>query len=100
MAMSDELYIFARFHARPGHAEAVAAAIRAVLPPSAAEAGCLAIGAYRATRDPDLFYIQSRWVDEAAFDHHAALPHTVQFIGTVEKLIDHPLDIARSLPFV
>ena len=98
--MSDELFIFARFHARPGQAEAVDAAIRAVLPPSAAEAGCVAIGAYRATRDPDLFYIQSRWVDEAAFDRHAALPHTVQFIDTVGKLIDHPVDIVRSRPFV
>ena len=97
--MPAELFIFARFHARSGQEEAVAAAIRAVLPPTAAEAGCRAIDAYRATRDPRLFYIHSRWADETAFDRHAALPHTMRFLATVEKLIDHPLDIVRSRPF-
>jgi quinol monooxygenase YgiN len=31
---------------------------------------------FRSIRDPRLFYIHSRWVDEAAFDTHAGLPHT------------------------
>ncbi len=93
-----ELFVFARFHARPGEEDAVAAAIRAVVPPSRAEPGCRMIEAYRATRDPRLFYIHSRWVDAAAFDRHAGLPHTVEFLARVEPLIDHPLDVARSLP--
>src|SRR3989442_13231275 len=50
----------------------------------------------RSTRDPRLFYIHSRWVDEAAFDHHAGLPHTVRFIERVQALIDHPLDVTRT----
>jgi quinol monooxygenase YgiN len=33
---------------------------------------------------------------EAAFEVHATLKHTVKFIDTVEKLIDHPLDIVRA----
>jgi quinol monooxygenase YgiN len=99
-AMTEELFIIARFHARPGQEEAVAAAIRAVLPPTAAEPGCRAIGAYRATRDPRLFHIQSRWIDEAAFELHAELPHTIRFLATVEPLIDHPLDIVRTRSFV
>ena len=35
-------------------------------------------------------------VDEAAFEHHATLPHTVRFIERVQMLIDHPLDVTRS----
>jgi quinol monooxygenase YgiN len=93
-----ELFIFARFHAREGQQDGVAAAIREVVPHSRAEAGCREIEAYRSYRDPRLFYIHSRWVDEAAFERHADLPHTVRFLEKVQPLIDHPLDVARTVP--
>ena len=92
------LTIFARFHAREGQAEAVAAALRAVTPPTRAESGCLGIATYRSIQDPRLFHIHSVWTDEGAFDLHAALPHTVQFLATVQPLIDHPLDVSRAVP--
>ena len=66
-----ELFIFARFHARPGDESAVAEAILENMPPSRAEPGCLNIHAYRSIRDPRLFYIHSRWKDETAFEEHA-----------------------------
>jgi quinol monooxygenase YgiN len=91
-----ELFIFARFHARPGQEDAVAEAIRDVLGPSRDEEGCLSIRAFRSIHDPGLFYIHSRWTNEAAFDLHAQLPHTVRFIERVEPLIDHPLDVTRA----
>jgi len=91
-----ELFIFARFHARPGSEGAVADAILENLAPSRAEPGCLNIHAYRSTRDPQLFYIHSRWKDEAAFETHAGLPHTVRFLERVQPLIDHPLDVTRT----
>ena len=87
-----ELFVFARFHARPGEERGVAAAILDVLAPTTRESGCLSIQAFRSVRDCGLFYIHSRWKDEAAFDHHAALPHTVRFIERVEPLIDHALE--------
>jgi quinol monooxygenase YgiN len=91
-----ELFIFARFHARPGQESVVEETLRAVVKPSRGEAGCLGIQAFRSTRDPRLFYIHSRWVDEAAFDHHAGLPHTVLFVERVQALIDHPLEVTRA----
>lgn len=91
-----ELFIFGRFHARPGSEPAVKEAITDVLVPSRAEAGCLSIHAFRSTRDSRLFYIHSRWIDEAAFEHHASLPHTVRFLERVQPLIDHPLDVTRA----
>jgi quinol monooxygenase YgiN len=93
-----ELFIFARFHAREGQASAVAQALRDVITPTREEPGCLAIEAYRATRDADLFYIHSRWVNEAAFERHAAQAHTVRFIERVHTLIDHSLDVTRTRP--
>jgi quinol monooxygenase YgiN len=91
-----ELFIFGRFHAKEGQEDAVAAAIHDVAGPTRGEPGCLAYGAYRSTRDPRLFYIHTRWIDESAFDEHAELPHTVRFIEGVQPLIDHPLDVTRA----
>ncbi|MDQ2936136.1 MAG: antibiotic biosynthesis monooxygenase [Acidobacteriota bacterium] len=91
-----ELFIFARFHARPGNESAVENALRNVVAPSREEAGCLSIYAFRSTQDSRLFYIHSSWVDEAAFEIHAGLPHTVRFIEEVQTLIDHPLDVTRA----
>ena len=69
-----------------------------MLPPVRAEAGCISIEVFRSTRDGTLFCLHSRWVDEAAFDLHATLPHTRHFIETIEALIDHPLEVVRSKP--
>jgi quinol monooxygenase YgiN len=65
-----ELFIFARFHARPGNENAVAKALLDVIAPTREEAGCLSIHAYRSLRDAQLFYIHSHWRDEAAFEYH------------------------------
>ena len=91
-----ELHIFVRFHAHAGCEDAVADALRDVVTPTREESGCRAIEAFRSIRDPYLFYIYSRWEDEAAFDRHAELPHTVRFLERVQPLIDHPLDVTRS----
>ncbi len=91
-----ELFIFARFHARPGQEDAVASALRETVAPSREEPGCLSIHAFRSVRDRRLFYIHSRWKDEAAFEVHAGLLHTVRFIERVAPLIDHPLDVNRT----
>jgi quinol monooxygenase YgiN len=93
-----ELFIFARFHARDGQEAAVADALREVSGPTQAEDGCLFQQAYRSIRDARLFYVHSGWKDEAAFELHAQLPHTVRFIETVQALINHPLDVNRAQP--
>jgi quinol monooxygenase YgiN len=90
-----ELFVFVRFHATPGNEAAVEAALREVTPPTRQEDGCLEINVFRSIRDPQIFYIHSRWKDEAAFDLHATLPHTVRFIGTVEPLLDHRVEAQR-----
>ena len=86
-----ELFLFARLHARPGKRGEVQRAMFEVQGPTREERGCLSYGAFRSVRDPDEFYIHSRWKDLAAFELHAALPHTLQFLSSVEPLLDHPL---------
>jgi quinol monooxygenase YgiN len=71
-------------------------ALRGVLGPSRREPGCASIHAFRSIRDGRLFYIHSKWKDEEAFEVHAELPHTVQFLTRMEALIDHPFDATRA----
>ena len=90
-----EMFIFARFHARDGLGDELADAVREVIGPTRAEPGCRSADAFRSLRDPHLFFIHSHWRDETAFETHATLAHTKQFIERVQALIDHPLDINR-----
>jgi quinol monooxygenase YgiN len=91
-----ELYGFVRLHAREGHEGGVEEALREVMRSSREESGCLSIHAFRSLRDRRLFYIHSRWVDEAAFQVHAKLPHTVRFLERVDALLDQPREVART----
>jgi quinol monooxygenase YgiN len=47
-------------------------------------------------RDRRLFFIHSRWVDEAALEEHARLPHTVRFLERVDALLDQAREVART----
>jgi quinol monooxygenase YgiN len=90
------LYAFGRFHVGEGNESAFEEALREVLPPSRAEAGCQEIHGYLSLRDARMFYVHSRWRDEEAFDAHAKLPHTLNFLKRVEGLLDQPLDFTRT----
>jgi len=92
-----QLFIFARFHALPGQEKGVEDALRKIIAPTRQqEPGCLEIHIFRSIKDARLFYIHSRWVDEAAFDHHISQPYIKQFAEEVEPLVDHKLDTTRA----
>lgn len=91
-----ELFLFARLHARPGRRAAVRQAIGDVQAPTREETGCLDYHAFQSVRDPDEFYIHSRWRDLQAFERHASLPHTLDFMARVEPLIDPPLSVSLT----
>lgn len=93
-----ELYIIGEFRARPGNESAVEAAIARVVPQSRGESTCLGINAYRSNKDATRFFIYSRWRDEAAFEAHALLPHTVEFLTAVAPLLTHEVEVARLSP--
>jgi quinol monooxygenase YgiN len=93
-----ELFLFARFHARPGGEASLREAIQTVAGPTKLEPGCLGYQAFQSVRVQGEFYVHSRWRDRAAFELHSSLPHTVQFISTVEALIDHPLSVSLTEP--
>jgi quinol monooxygenase YgiN len=90
------MFVFVRLHAAPSRADAIRAALNKVVTASRVEAGCVRIDAFQSMRDPRLFFIHSVWKDAEAFDLHATLPHTLEFIDTVDAFVDEPRQVART----
>jgi quinol monooxygenase YgiN len=67
-----------------------------VVEPTRAETGCVAIHVFESLRSPFAFAIHSEWVDEAAFELHAQLPHTVRFLEAAARLLPHPVQGLRA----
>ena len=88
-------HFIVRFEPRPGKAAAFREAMLRNVEPSRAETGCLALHVFESLREPFVFAIHSEWVDEAAFELHATLPHTVRFLAAAEPLLNHPVQGLR-----
>jgi quinol monooxygenase YgiN len=63
--------------------------------PSRDEVGCLRIDVFESIREPLEFAIHSEWADEAAFEVHSTLPHTMRFLAAAEMLLTHPVQGLR-----
>jgi quinol monooxygenase YgiN len=85
-----------RFDPLPGKETEFREALLRVIEPARAEAGCVGIHAFESVREPVAFAIHSTWVDEAAFDLHSRLPHTVRFVAEAERLLGRSLEGLRS----
>jgi quinol monooxygenase YgiN len=90
------VHVFVRFEPLPGKEAAFREELLRILEPTRAESGCLAIHAFEALREPTVFAIHSEWVDEAAFELHAQLQHTRQFLAVAETLLSHDVRALRT----
>ncbi len=90
------VHFFVRFEPLPGKEVEFREELLRIVEPTRAEIGCLAIHLFESLREPFVFTIHSEWVDEAAFELHAQLPHTVRFLGAAEELLTHPVQGLRS----
>ena len=89
-------HFFVMFEPLPGMETAFRQELLRVAEASRAEPGCLAIHVFESLREPFVFAIHSQWADEAAFELHSQLPHTVRFLRAAEKLLNHPVQGLRS----
>ena len=94
--VEDALFVFVRLHSRVGDADKVTGALTSVVNASRSELGCVSIHAFRSARDPQLFFIHSVWKDADAFDRHAEMRHTVDFIQAVDGFLDEPREVTRT----
>jgi quinol monooxygenase YgiN len=86
------------FEPAAGGEAALREELRRVAAPTRAEPGCLGIWIFESVRAPAVFAVHSEWVDEAAFETHSGLPHTVRFVEAVERLQGHPVRGLRLRP--
>lgn len=96
MQTSETFHFIVRFEPLPGKEIEFREAMRRNIEPSRAEPGCLSIHAFESVREPLVFAIVSEWVDEAAFELHAQLPHTLRFLAAAEQLLSHPVKGLRT----
>ena len=89
------VHVMIRFETQPGREGAFREELLRVNKPSRAEPGCLSLDVFESLREPFVFAVHSEWVDEAALDLHATLPHTVQFLAAAEALLTHPVQGLR-----
>lgn len=82
-------HFIVQFEPLPGKEAAFRQELPRVNQPSRAEIGCLSIHVFESLREPIVFAIHSEWVDEAAFEFHATLPHTKRFLEAAETLLTH-----------
>jgi len=90
------VHFFVRFEPLPEKEMEFREELLRIVEPSRAEPGCLALHVFESLREPFVFAIHSEWVDEAAFELHAPLPHTVRFLGVAKELLTHPVQGLRS----
>lgn len=90
------VHFVVRFEPLPGKEMEFRKELLRVVEPTRAEMGCLGIHAFESLREPFVFAIHSEWVDEAAFELHAQLPHTVRFLEAAQELLSHPVQGLRS----
>ncbi len=67
-----------------------------IVEPTRAERGCRSIRVFESLREPIAFAIHSEWEDEAAFELHGHLPHTVRFIAAAERILGRPVQGLRA----
>ena len=92
--MTTPLTLIATLTARPGHAEAVEAGLRQLVPPSKAEAGCLQYNLHRHQEHPNRFIMVEQWQDAAALSAHQQTAHFLHFgetCGNLLEQVDHQL---------
>jgi quinol monooxygenase YgiN len=85
------MHFLVRFEPLPGKAAEFREELLRVLLPTRAESGCVAIHAFESVTEPRMFAIHSEWSDEAAFERHARLPHTLRFLEASSRLLAHPV---------
>ena len=89
------VHFFVRFEPLAGKQAEFREELLRVIEATRTENGCLAIHAFESLREPVVFAIHSEWKDEAAFELHTQLPHTIRFLGAAEKLLPYPVQGLR-----
>lgn len=93
MATTETLTIIAMLKAKAGQQDNLKAALKALVPPSRLEPGCLDYTLFQLQQAPDTFYVRESWQGQQALDLHNSLPHFQAFVQQMDALLAEPLKL-------
>ena len=82
-----EFIVVARATAKPGREADLEQALRALVPRTHEESGCVQYMLHRAVDDPRTFMTVERWRSKEAVDQHLAAPHVQALFQQLPDLI-------------
>jgi quinol monooxygenase YgiN len=87
------LYIVAKFTAKPGLEEVVNKELASLLEPTRAEAGCISYDCHRSQDDPAVFVFYEVWKNREELDKHLGTPYLKALLGKVDELFSVPPEL-------
>ncbi|WP_285419959.1 putative quinol monooxygenase [Pseudomonas sp. efr-133-TYG-5] len=87
--MSQAFTAIATLIAKPGAQATLERALRALVEPSRAEAGCSQYDLHRDLSDPQVFYVIEHWASEEILQAHNASAHFQHFQASAGDCIEH-----------
>ena len=91
----DLLTVIASMRAKPGKEQELEDVLRALVAPTAAEAGYVNYDLHRGVEDPAQFFFYENWESAEHLDAHLQAPHLQQALGRIDELLDGGLTITR-----
>jgi quinol monooxygenase YgiN len=85
------------FRARPGLEETLGDALRALVGPTRAEAGCLAYDLHRSIEEPDVYFFTETWASAAHHRAHDATGHVRAFGVAKPDLLAEPMLMVKGI---
>lgn len=84
----SRLTVVARLKAKPGREGELERALRDLVEPTRAEAGCINYDLHRSQQDPGLFVFHENWESRELWDAHMRSPHLEAFGGQQDALVE------------
>jgi quinol monooxygenase YgiN len=90
----SELTLIVRVTAKPGRAAELESALRAVVAPTHAEAGCIRYALHRLAGNSNVYLLIERWSSKQALEEHLAQPYLKELLAKMQELAEPP-DVAE-----
>jgi quinol monooxygenase YgiN len=81
------LTIIAKITAEPDHGAEIEQGLKALIPPTRTEDGCLQYDLHKSREDPNVFMFVENWKDKASFDAHMNSEHLNHFLKNNESAL-------------
>ena len=78
------LTIVAKITAKPDYGADIEQGLKALIPPTRSEEGCLQYDLHKSCEDPNVFMFVENWKDKASFDAHMKSKHLNDFLKNNE----------------